>query len=259
MAVDLLRSCYSTKMRFFSERPDVETLVHWYFCEPGAKILPYRTVFNSGNWWSDKNPDITLGEIPGSPRPWRNGQPPAPYAGQAPCGTDREFLFGVPNPPVPPIEQLPNGMPVFAAPETAGLLYFGTAEVTLIANEIQARRATTMDIYRTGTAPPAAPAVAAVPILIEADFHIRGEAGEGDAAVGHYSHTALVQFPAVDIRDDYNEGTRGANYDTVWVPNAAGTRMVVRFVEVIALEGSAALYQRVYLDRGVPVWPRADV
>lgn len=255
--MDLLRSCYSTKMRFFRDHPEIETLVHWYFCEPDAKVFPYRTVFNSGNWWSDKTQDGALGEIAGAARPWRNGQPPAPYDGQDFCGSPDMFLNGVGSPPVPPIERLANGMPTCCGHDDGGLLYSGTGVIELIPNEQTVRYATTMDVYRVGTSPPAIPAVPAVPILLEADFHIRAEAGEGDAAVGHYTHTALIQFPPIDIRDDYNEGTRGANYDTVYIPDKTGTGLVVRFVEIIAIEGSAALYQRVYLDaKYPPAWPR---
>jgi len=129
----------------------------------------------------------------------------------------------------------------------------------MVPGENQVRRATTMDIYRTTTAPPAAPAVAAVPILLEADFHIRGESSEGDVAAGHYTHTCLVQSPFTDVRDDYNEGTRGANYDVVWIPDQNGSALVVRFVEIVQFEGSATLFQRVYLDRRLPTWPATDV
>jgi pimeloyl-ACP methyl ester carboxylesterase len=114
-------------------------------------------------------------------------------------------------------------------------------------------RATTMDVYRNGNAPPAAPDVAGVPILIYANFWIRGEAGEGDAAVGHFSHVAIIEAPFIDIRDDYNEGTRGALFDTVYVPDKTGTGLVVRFVETMADPETAALSQRVYLDRKKPV------
>lgn len=256
MIVDLLRSCYSTKMRFYRDAPGVETMVDWFFCEPDAKFLPFRTVFNSGNWWSDKTTSPPLGEVAGAPRPWRNGQPPAPYDGQAPCGNDQKFLEGDALPPNPPIERLANGMPTCCAGGDGGLLYFGSEDLSVVPGDISVRYATTMDVYRFTNAPPAAPDIAAVPILLEADFHIRTEAGEGDAAVGHYSHTALVQFPARDIRDDYNEGTRGANMDRVYIPDKTGSGFVVRFVEIIALEGSSFMWQRVYLDRKLPpAWP----
>lgn len=118
-------------------------------------------------------------------------------------------------------------------------------------------KATTCDIYRTGTAPPAPPAVAAEPCFIYANFWIRTESGEGDAAVGHFSHVMLIPNSACDIRDDYNEGTRGANFDIVYIPDStATTGLVVRFVERMYDPDTAAEMLRVYLDRKKPTaWP----
>ena len=126
--------------------------------------------------------------------------------------------------------------------------------------ETQVRRQTTMDIYRVGTVPPAAPAQSVPVVFIESDFWRRGEAGEGDVAVGHFSHTVLIPAdstdPFVDIRDDYNAGTRGANFDTVYIPDQNGTGLVVRFVERVLLSDGENVYpyKRVYLDRKIPDW-----
>jgi hypothetical protein len=257
MAVDMLRSCYSTRMRFFRNRPDVTTLVHWFFCEPDAGILPFPTVFNSGNWWSDKTIDSPLGEVRGDPRPWRNGQPPAPYEGVQPCGTAEEFFRGTADPPVPPIERLANGMPVCCAPEVGGLLYEGSSEV-LIQAEQQVRRAILIDIYRVGTGPPAAPAVAAVPALIAEEYGLGcfrpGAAGDVPYT---YTHTLLIPVPFVDIRGGYNGGAWGFNADVVYFPTGNVNNFGdVVFVGVVQLAGSAATYQHVYIRMFRPTaWP----
>jgi hypothetical protein len=75
MCMDLLRSCYSTSMRFFRDDP-TECDVIWYWCPPDAKPFPGPTVFNSANWDSQKGIDGDLGEVRGAPRPWRSGQQP---------------------------------------------------------------------------------------------------------------------------------------------------------------------------------------
>jgi len=71
MGVDLLRSCYSTRMRLFRDSTE-ETDIVWYKCEPGVKPLPFHTVFASRNWNAPDKDWIGLGEVPGAPRAWTN-------------------------------------------------------------------------------------------------------------------------------------------------------------------------------------------
>lgn len=120
-------------------------------------------------------------------------------------------------------------------------------------NLMDVRYATTCDVYRAAHNPPAAPDVAAVPIDMFGSFFRRTESGEGDTAAGHYTHTIDFDL-AVDIRDDYNEGTPGANRDHIYVPDKTGTQFVVRFVERREDESSGP-YKRAYLDRKTPNWP----
>jgi len=92
MAVDFLRSCYATQMKFFTDS-DTYVAVRWYFCAPGAKNFPGYTRFGSGNWASDKLDWPGVGEVLGSPRPWVDGSPP-------PWGTSVCLSLAIDCPPV---------------------------------------------------------------------------------------------------------------------------------------------------------------
>jgi hypothetical protein len=72
----LLRSCYRTQMRFFSEDGNNLVPVRWYFCAPEAEPLPFPTRFNSANWDSQKGQEAFLGESRLVPRPYVKGDPP---------------------------------------------------------------------------------------------------------------------------------------------------------------------------------------
>ena len=62
---------------------------------------------------------------------------------------------------------------------------------------------TTIDIYRSGTAPPAAPAAAGVPCHLTADWAGGQEHGDkGRPPINNYTHIALVD-PAIDIRETW--------------------------------------------------------
>jgi len=63
---------------------------------------------------------------------------------------------------------------------------------------------TTIDIYRSGSAPPAAPAAAAVPCHLKADWLGGQEHGEENRpTVNNYTHIALID-PASDIRETWS-------------------------------------------------------
>ena len=73
--MDLLRSCYSTKMRFFQDNND-ECDVLWYWCAPDALAFPHPTIFNSSIWDSQKGERSgSKGEF-GAPHKWVDGQMP---------------------------------------------------------------------------------------------------------------------------------------------------------------------------------------
>jgi hypothetical protein len=75
--VDLVRSCYTTTMRFFRDS-NLEIPVTWYKCAPTAKAFPGYTRFASGNWASTKDAWQGPGEANFKPRPWSDGRPPGP-------------------------------------------------------------------------------------------------------------------------------------------------------------------------------------
>jgi hypothetical protein len=105
MGVDLLRSCYTTSARLF-RNSDVETPIRWFFCDPGAELLPFPSCINSRNWGDDRTnyprgkrfppaADVVPGEVLGAPRPWRNGSNFAFLPGEHWQGDPEEFLRGM--------------------------------------------------------------------------------------------------------------------------------------------------------------------
>jgi hypothetical protein len=94
--MDLLRSCYKSSMRLYSDRLDVLTPGAWRFCPPLAKPLPFPHSFGSRTWdlW---NVDWGggVGEVPGRGA-WLNGQTNPALLGQRPCGSAEVWRDGVP-------------------------------------------------------------------------------------------------------------------------------------------------------------------
>lgn len=99
MIMDLLRACYTTKMRF-TEGDLTEYPVAWFFCNEGAQVFPTAHVFNSLNWVGDKFQITTAGEVEDAPRPFSYGVAPvercndatlARMRGQGFCGPEEWF------------------------------------------------------------------------------------------------------------------------------------------------------------------------
>jgi len=94
--MDVLRSCYTTWMRFDPARPDLLIPVEWYFTQPGAKVFPEYHRFASTNYEDRLSPqDDSLGEVDGLPRQYRLGFAPPVATGQKYCGTKEQFQKGV--------------------------------------------------------------------------------------------------------------------------------------------------------------------
>jgi hypothetical protein len=94
MAVDVLRSCYRSKMRVDPSRPDLLVEFEWFFTPPGAKIFPFPTAFSSRNYTeTNEHADLTLGEVEITKR-WVRGDPPAAVPGTFFCGDPSSFVNG---------------------------------------------------------------------------------------------------------------------------------------------------------------------
>ena len=118
---------------------------------------------------------------------------------------------------------------------------------------------TTCDIYRSGTAPPAAPSVAGVTCHLRPDWRGGQEQGDRTTVVSNLTWThALLVDAAVDIRDAYTGGLSATTQDSVYVPDQNGTRFLVTFIERV-FRGTPQDHKRVYLDRQTPSWPSNDV
>lgn len=102
MAVDLLRSCYTTQMAFYGD-PTQLASVTWFFVPDGTPFLPYPTPFNSPNWDPDPQGGRTLGELDTSVRGYYAGGNFTSATGTGPpCGTADQWLNGQPAPPATP-------------------------------------------------------------------------------------------------------------------------------------------------------------
>jgi hypothetical protein len=117
---------------------------------------------------------------------------------------------------------------------------------------------TTCDVYRNGTAPPSAPAVAGLPGYLTADYRRRLEAGEADGPSSQFTHILFVDADA-DVRDGMvNFAFNVLLHDDVYVPDQDGTRFRVVAVEILG-KGQPGAVRRVYLDRHAPSWPTDEL
>jgi hypothetical protein len=114
---------------------------------------------------------------------------------------------------------------------------------------------TTCDVYRSGTGPPAAPAVAGVPCYLTPK-------GSSNQTTPYFTHLLLVE-PTVDVRDDLSGGTLayGPGADRVFVPDQNGTEWRVLLVRRVG-RGTSADHKQVLLMRvagaAVP-WPTDEL
>lgn len=113
MVVDYLRSCYSTQVVFTEGQPAV--WIDWYFVDESTPVLPYYTVFASGNWAEIKFANAWSGPGEVSPlpqnRPWRYGGRVGDADGRhGPCGTAEQWAGAI-SWPWPPQIIDPAGTP----------------------------------------------------------------------------------------------------------------------------------------------------
>jgi hypothetical protein len=93
MGVDLLRSCYRTKMRLFADS-DQEVNIRWFWVPPHAEVYPGYHPYGSGNWASSKEGWTGPGEVSGVPRTWYNGKTPRGFHGKKICGDPDKLAAG---------------------------------------------------------------------------------------------------------------------------------------------------------------------
>lgn len=93
MGMDLLRSCYETKMRFWQDDAR-EVKVRWFWCEEKAEVFPAHHRFGSGNWASDRFNWPGVGEVLDAPRLWLSGENPGELFGEKFCGPLRAYEEG---------------------------------------------------------------------------------------------------------------------------------------------------------------------
>jgi hypothetical protein len=84
-ALDILRSCYSTKAVL---RPGADPVdIQWWFTGPGAQLAPLSP-FGSLNWSKPHYGSGEVGEVIGAPRKWCDGKRPpnaCTQKAQVPC------------------------------------------------------------------------------------------------------------------------------------------------------------------------------
>ena len=124
LAVDLLRSCYSTDMAFYSGDLTQTCKVHWYFVEEGTPFLDFYHTFGSGNWADQTQDWPGVGEVLGAARPWRDGSTVGDAPGLVECGTLDQWQNGQPEPPATPVPVDQFGTPICCGQTFTG---FGTA------------------------------------------------------------------------------------------------------------------------------------
>lgn len=109
----------------FDEAGLIVGKVKWYWCAPGAKILPVANSFSSDNWTPVNNSTLGLGEVWNSPRSWRNGSLRVVPPGDGHiCGGDISwFTEGCPS-DAPPIPRTADGLAACCL--TGGLLLGGS-------------------------------------------------------------------------------------------------------------------------------------
>lgn len=99
MAMDLLRACYTTEMRFWKDN-NLSVPIQWFFCDENAKDFPAHQLFGSGNWASPYGAWKGPGEVEDVPRPFFSGVNPG-LSGQKFCGPLKGFTEGTTFPGIP--------------------------------------------------------------------------------------------------------------------------------------------------------------
>lgn len=110
-----LRSCYSTKARFFHDSSRQDT-IKWYWAETDAPRFLGRSSFAPLTFSQPSIPaDNAVGEVPGASRPWRDGS----RATSIPSGIldgEEAWFFSGQSAVDPGLNRTAFGVPVDCAP-----------------------------------------------------------------------------------------------------------------------------------------------
>lgn len=106
--MDVLRSCYSTTMRFQAGN-DRLSPVNWYHCPAGAQQFMAHHSFASLNWSGGSPAGNSVGEVIGAARPYSKGVNPGTL-GTNYCGSLSDYL-GIADFLTTPRPTYPDGIP----------------------------------------------------------------------------------------------------------------------------------------------------
>ena len=116
-AVDLLRSCYCTKVRFYNGDPTTDDL-EWHFTDPHYPVLTTPSRINSLNWVDATervdHPEFA-GEVPGT-RKYSKGMRNVGLRATTYCGGVADWIGNGVRPPTPPV------LDAFGVPQCCGQL-----------------------------------------------------------------------------------------------------------------------------------------
>lgn len=113
LAVDMLRSGYTSTFTWYQGRSDLKSRVAWVRVPRDTAFVPYPTTFCSQNW-DDVHPGIesAVGEV-SEGRVWSGyGTPITAPGPDAPCGNAALWLSGAPD----PAPLMPSAVPVAWVP-----------------------------------------------------------------------------------------------------------------------------------------------
>lgn len=89
----MLRSCYSARVRFYSDQPARVHRIQWYWAEKTAKDMPFSTAFGTEIYDGKEFPPGQVGETH-APHTWTGGQPPYQVSSVGLCGTQEQWQTG---------------------------------------------------------------------------------------------------------------------------------------------------------------------
>ena len=112
---------WTTKCRFFHDRPDLVDTIRWYPALPGAEVLPYDSCILASQWDRLPQGQEWIGEVPGAPKPWYAAKEIPGALGLHVCGTALDFLQGCEYVDANPIQIVGSGLPVCCGPAIFGV------------------------------------------------------------------------------------------------------------------------------------------